>query len=196
VFVAVAAQQAASPLPGRALEAEQGGAPKKKKKKPGRAPSCNGCARRESVLASTMRLDTYRHFVRNRPAVGALACLLILAGALLRRYVSRPLMLTLFYALLYFIASPTAILVNKILMKDYGFGYPVLVSSLGQLATSACAALCVHFGGVSTETGRRVPRGSMLLLGGAPALALVLGQSPYLYLTVAFIQMLKAFSPA
>ena len=28
------------------------------------------------------------------------------------------------------------------------------------------------------------------------ALAMVLGQFPYLYLTVAFIQMLKAFSPA
>lgn len=34
------------------------------------------------------------------------------------------------------------------------------------------------------------------LLGAASALALVLGQYPYLYLTVAFIQMLKAFSPA
>ena len=30
----------------------------------------------------------------------------------------------------------------------------------------------------------------------ASALSLVLGQYPYLYLTVAFIQMLKAFSPA
>ena len=33
---------------------------------------------------------------------------------------------------------------------------------------------------------------SLLTLGGASAFALVLGQYPYLYLTVAFIQMLKA----
>lgn len=38
--------------------------------------------------------------------------------------------------------------------------------------------------------------GTIVTLGGASALAMVLGQFPYLYLTVAFIQMLKAFSPA
>jgi len=114
----------------------------------------------------------------------------------MQHFLSRDLLVTLFYATLYLLASPTAILVNKILMKDYGFGYPVLVSALGQTTTAVCAFVAVHCGGVSVENGRRVDRGSMLLLGGASALALVLGQYPYLYLTVAFIQMLKAFSPA
>ena len=36
---------------------------------------------------------------------------------------------------------------------------------------------------------------ALALLSGSSALALVLGQFPYFYLTVAFIQMLKAFSP-
>ena len=80
-------------------------------------------------------------------------------------------------------------------MKDVGFGYPVMVSALGQTITAVCSTVAVRFFGVSIETGKRVDRRSMLLLGGASALALVLGQYPYLYLTVAFIQMLKAFSP-
>lgn len=71
-----------------------------------------------------------------------------------------------------------------------------MVSAFGQMTTALCALLCVRFGNVSIETGRRVPAKNMVLLGGASALALVLGQYPYLFLTVAFIQMLKAFSPA
>jgi len=121
-----------------------------------------------------------------------LACM----GACARYLIPWSVLPTLFYGLLYFVASPTAILVNKILMKDYGFGYPVLVSALGQTTTGVVAAVLVQLGYVNTETGRSVDRKTLLLLGGASALALVLGQYPYLYLTVAFIQMLKAFSPA
>ena len=40
--------------------------------------------------------------------------------------------------------GPCAILVNKILMKDLGFHYPVMVSTLGQATTAICAALSVH----------------------------------------------------
>ena len=54
----------------------------------------------------------------------------------------------------------------------------------------------MRLGYVNTDNGNAVDRKTHLLLGGASALALVLGQYPYLYLTVAFIQMLKAFSPA
>jgi len=117
-------------------------------------------------------------------------------GVCARYCIPADTLVTLFYALLYLTASPTAILVNKILMKDYGFGYPVLVSALGQGATSIVAALAVRLGYVNTEGGRRVEQKSLIFLGGASALSLVLGQYPYLYLTVAFIQMLKAFSPA
>ncbi len=165
----------------------------------GRAPSCGGCARRESVLAKTMRLSTYRHVVETLGPLTSTILAVLLAVALglcARRYLQMDTLVTLLYALLYLTASPTAILVNKILMKDYGFGYPVLVSALGQGATSIVAAIAVRLGYVDTQVGRRVEPSSLIYLGGASALSLVLGQYPYLYLTVAFIQMLKAFSPA
>ena len=168
----------------------------RKKTVAGRAPSCNGCARRESVLAKNMRLAEFQDHLSTW--YGKLFLLLgtgmVIMG--LRAVSSRETMTTLTYSALYLISSPTAILVNKILMKDYGFGYPVMVSAFGQLTTAVCAVLCVRFGGVSVETGARVPARNMILLGGASALALTLGQYPYLFLTVAFIQMLKAFSPA
>jgi len=100
------------------------------------------------------------------------------------------------YTVLYLLASPVAIMCNKILMKDHGFGYPVMVSALGQTTTAVCAFTFVKATGMNIDNGKRVSWRNLMLLGGASALALVLGQYPYLYLTVAFIQMLKAFSPA
>jgi hypothetical protein len=162
----------------------------------GRAPSCGGCARREGVLASKMRLESYGRIITDMSAHGKVLLVLAAAAvAMLLRMLPRKTLVTLLYVLLYLVASPTAILLNKILMKDIGFGYPVLVSALGQSFTAVCAYLAVHFFGVHVETLGRIDRWSLVLLGGTSALALVLGQYPYLYLTVAFIQMLKAFSP-
>lgn len=102
-------------------------------------------------------------------------------------------MLTCCISLLYLFASPTAILVNKVLMKDLGFHYPVMVSSFGQAVTAMMSYLLVRvFEVFPRERCRDVSWSSLMLIGGASALALVLGQYPYLYLTVAFIQMLKA----
>ena len=88
-----------------------------------RAPSCNGCARRESVLSQTMRLDSFAAALSALgPRLAAAAALaLALVGCLCVRSLSRELLLTAAYTALYFVASPTAILTNKILMKDVGF---------------------------------------------------------------------------
>jgi len=86
-------------------------------------------------------------------------------------------------------------MINKVLMKDYGFGYPVMVSALGQVMT-ACFAIGMVWSGADRLQNEKPDMNTVLLLSGASALSLVLGQYPYLYLTVAFIQMLKAFSPA
>ena len=181
-----------------------------------RAPSCNGCARRESVLSQTMRLDSFAAALSALgPRLAAAAALaLALVGCLCVRSLARELLLTAAYTALYFVASPTAILTNKILMKDVGFGYPILVSAVGQCVTSVCACrraprrrrlrlrrrraapLPPDADGEGGASGRpRVDAWSLALLSGSSALALVLGQFPYFYLTVAFIQMLKAFSP-
>jgi len=158
---------------------------------------------RESTLANTMRLTSFQRAVEQLGLPGkallALAALAVLVYVLrkLREPSHRRLLVTLLYSLLYFIASPTAILVNKILMKDKGFHYPVMVSALGQATTAVCAALSVHvFKWTELHNGPKVSYSTFVSLGAAMALAMVLGQFPYLYLTVAFIQMLKAFSPA
>ena len=71
-----------------------------------------------------MRLQRYHSLFDTWYAKLGLATLLLVVASLLRAFASWQTVLTLFYAMLYLIASPTAILVNKILMKDYGFGYP------------------------------------------------------------------------
>ena len=177
-----------------------------------RRRSC--CARRESV-----RADDAARLVRGG-ALGARPAARRRGGAALaaeQRFCvrrSRELLLTAAYTALYFVASPTR-LTNKILMKDVGFGYPILVSAVGQCVTSVCACAVERLGvgasvfgaaaaappppdadGEGGASGRpRVDAWSLALLSGSSALALVLGQFPYFYLTVAFIQMLKAFSP-
>lgn len=164
--------------------------------KEGRTPSCGGCLGRESVLSETMHLNTYQQVLRAvAPFNSIIVALLLVLCMCIRRFMQREQIITLFFSLLYLITSPTAILVNKMLMKDFGFGYPIVVSALGQFTTMVCATVMVRAGVEEVEAGSRVSCATLALLGGASALTLILGQYPYLYLTVAFIQMLKAFSP-
>ena len=105
----------------------------------GRAPSCGGCSRRESMLTKQMRLDHYAEMYHQLGPLKSVLTLLTLLGLItmcIRTFykrVSGELLVTLMYVLLYFVASPFAIVINKMLMKDYGFGYPVMVSALGQV---------------------------------------------------------------
>ena len=165
----------------------------------GRAPSIGGVPRRESALASRLRLDTYSEMVYEFGPIRIslfVAILLALLVAAARWWFSPEMLLTVLYTALYLTASPMAIMANKILMKDKGFGYPVLVSALGQTTSAVCATIAVHITGETLDNGRRIGYKTLGVLGCVSALSLVLGQYPYFYLTVAFIQMLKAFSPA
>ena len=68
--------------------------------------------------------------------------------------------------------------------------------ALGMGTTSVASFLCVRvFKTHPIDQSKPVPVSNLVVLGATTALALCLGQYPYLYLTVAFIQMLKAFSP-
>ncbi|KAL3925170.1 MAG: hypothetical protein SGPRY_003711 [Prymnesium sp.] len=161
----------------------------------------------------TMRLSSFQHAVEQH--ILPITILVVLAALTVVVYITRKLresshrdhIVTLAYCVLYFLASPSAILINKILMKDMGFHYPVMVSTLGQATTAVCAAISVHL--LEWTKLDKGPEGSRIRLqlhacsvahpphlSSDCALAMVLGQFPYLYLTVAFIQMLKAFSPA
>ena len=149
-----------------------------------------------------MRLNSYSNALRDHEASGGvvLFCALAICVWMFRRIrisaARSDFLLTCFCAILYLLASPTAILVNKVLMKDYGFHYPVMVSSFGQGITALLSFILVRVCGVfPRDRCRDVSWGSLGMIGFASAMALVLGQYPYLYLTVAFIQMLKTFTP-
>mmetsp|Transcript_24125 Transcript_24125/g.77435 ORF Transcript_24125/g.77435 Transcript_24125/m.77435 type:complete len:362 (-) Transcript_24125:660-1745(-) len=165
-----------------------------------RAPSIGGVDRRESALAKRLRLQQFHDLVMDNlgplAAIGWAFSFFLIFAYCAQRFLSRSVLVTLLCTMLYLIASPVAIMANKILMKDKGFGYPVMVSAMGQVATALCAGVFVFITGESLETGRKIGATTLLVLGCVSALALVLGQYPYFYLTVAFIQMLKAFSPA
>lgn len=110
--------------------------------------------------------------------------------------ISHSILGTLLCAAFYLLASPSAILVNRLLMKEFEFPYPILVSALGQVASVASTEAIVRAGFVSSgrvQTG--VDQGTVAMIGCASALTLVFGQYPYLYLTISFVQMLKAFKP-
>ena len=83
---------------------------------------------RESALSSSMRLPAYSRVVSTVSAFGPIGLFLQLAlvaclctrGVKCVRSADRSQMsclVTIFYSLLYLVASPTAIMVNKILMK-------------------------------------------------------------------------------
>ncbi|KAI8465701.1 MAG: hypothetical protein J3K34DRAFT_387840 [Monoraphidium minutum] len=101
----------------------------------------------------------------------------------------------------WFLASSGAIIVNKTIMVDLRFPYPSLVSSLGMVGSwAAAAALCRMPSVVPPESKgapltreelltRIVPTGLLIAVG------MYLGGAAYLFLSVAFIQMLKALTP-
>jgi len=88
---------------------------------PVRAPSIGGIDRRESALASTLRLHKYTDILTDLgPVRGTLSAIVLLGLLFLaaRWFFSREMLITILYCTLYLIASPMAIMANKILMKD------------------------------------------------------------------------------
>ncbi|PNH04174.1 putative sugar phosphate/phosphate translocator [Tetrabaena socialis] len=96
------------------------------------------------------------------------------------------------------VVSSSLILVNKYIMVDLGFKYPMAVSALGMAMSGLLSYL-------SCRVLRLVEANSVVRLrfwvvkilpvGLLMALTLWMGNEVYLYLNVAFIQMLKAFTP-
>lgn len=71
----------------------------------------------------------------------------------------------------------------------------MLISSLGQTATAICAAAVLYITGGTLDNARKIGVYPLVALGCVSALALVLGQYPYFYLTVAFIQVRPRSDP-
>jgi len=100
----------------------------------------------------------------------------------------------------FLLVGPMLILQNKRIMHELDFDFPVLIAMLGQVFSSVGSFLvCRVFRWYPLEHSDTVTRDfyikNMLAVGAASATTLVAGNALYLYLTVSFIQMLKAFTP-
>lgn len=94
--------------------------------------------------------------------------------------------------------SSLAILVNKYIMVDLKFHYPVTVAAMGMVTTSIaslayCTVLLPHSRKQSMTMRFYLTR--VMPTGFFMAVTFTTGNMGYLYLTVAFVQMLKAFCP-
>ena len=112
----------------------------------------------------------------------------------------REYLVTSFYCLIYLLVGPALIIVNKKILKDVGFGYPMMVSGLGQLSSAVCSFLFIRVFKLTTLTCAAQVTWpfylrNMMVVGGATAASLCFGNAGYLFLTISFVQILKAFTP-
>mmetsp|Transcript_15323 Transcript_15323/g.47460 ORF Transcript_15323/g.47460 Transcript_15323/m.47460 type:complete len:333 (+) Transcript_15323:304-1302(+) len=102
---------------------------------------------------------------------------------------------------LYMTVGPCLILVNKAILDTYGFPYPMLVSGLGQASSAVGATIVVKVleWQPLSEQAKAMTwvfyRKNMVVVGAAFASSLCFGNAGYIYLTVSFVQILKAFTP-
>jgi len=101
--------------------------------------------------------------------------------------------------LLYLSMGPLLVKTNNMIFNGVGFKFPMAVSSLGLISTSLFSHMLVWSKVVALEhTSTVTPRfylTRVLPVGVTMALTLALGNTAYLYLGVALIQMLKDFTP-
>jgi len=102
----------------------------------------------------------------------------------------------------FMVVGPTLMLLNKHIMQEAGFPYPMSLSSLGLLASVIVSRLLVWTGQAELrEEVQAQVVGSgyswiVLPIAVTRAVTLATGNAVYLFLSVGFIQMLKAFTPA
>jgi drug/metabolite transporter (DMT)-like permease len=100
---------------------------------------------------------------------------------------------------LFMAIGPTLILLNKHIMQDLGFPYPMCLSGMGLLVSSVAAYVLVGCGYVTLSPQREIEGANwykrVLPVGIAYAATLAFGNWVYMLLDVGFIQMLKSFTP-
>ena len=106
---------------------------------------------------------------------------------------------TTLYCAVYLLIGPTLIVVNRRILKELHFNYPMTLSGLGLLFTSVVCVSVVGLGWVKLEHRERVTLpfacSNLMPVGAAMASTLSFGNAVYLHLPVGYIQMLKAFTP-
>jgi len=99
---------------------------------------------------------------------------------------------------LFFISAPCLIMVNKHLLKEKHFKYPMMLSGIGLFSSTVVTQLLRISGLLVLErpVTRKLYMKSIFPIGLFMALTLNFGNRVYLYLSVSLIQMLKAGTPA
>ena len=99
----------------------------------------------------------------------------------------------------FLIAGPIVIFTNRYILKSVGFDYSMAVSSLGLVSSSVTAyalsaAGVVHVGQKEKITTEFYMK-TIMPIGLTTAATIYFGNLAYLYLSVAFVQICKAFGP-
>ena len=99
----------------------------------------------------------------------------------------------------YMFIGPALILLNKYILHNLAFPYPMFLSCLGVATSGLVAQVAVRAGYVVLQRKEQVEGAlwyrRVLPVGLAHAGTLAFGNSVYLLLPVGFIQMLKSFTP-
>ena len=106
---------------------------------------------------------------------------------------------TLVLCIIFMVVGPALILLNKYVMTELHFPYPLFLSGLGITFSSMVARFIVYLGYVKLERKEEVAGDlfyrRVLPVGVAYAGTLATGNMVYLLLDVGLIQMLKSFTP-
>mmetsp|Transcript_23943 Transcript_23943/g.44447 ORF Transcript_23943/g.44447 Transcript_23943/m.44447 type:complete len:374 (+) Transcript_23943:46-1167(+) len=113
-----------------------------------------------------------------------------------RKY-SFPVMFLLFTV--FMTSGPFLIMSNKYVLKDLGFAFPLTLTLITLIFCSFVCWVFVWTTGYELKHTESMTRSFYLKkicpIGALSAGTIVLGMASYLFLTVAFVQMLKAFTP-
>lgn len=102
----------------------------------------------------------------------------------------------------FMVVGPSLMVLNKHIMEVHGFRYPITLSGLGLVGACAFSRLAVASGAaqlrresVEAVAGANYWR-IVFPISACRAVTLATGNAVYLHLSLGFIQMLKAFTPA
>lgn len=104
------------------------------------------------------------------------------------------------YALVVFWIGSSAlvILFNKYVLSNYGFPFPIALTMCHMTFCSIAAMLMIHVFKLTSPMPSMTPSmyaKTILPIGALYSIVLWLGNTAYLYLSVSFLQMVKAFMP-
>ena len=107
--------------------------------------------------------------------------------------------LTISVCFAYTFVGPLLILLNKLILTRHTFPYPIILTCFHQLASAFFSAILVRCLKVVPLQHNNMTwsfwRRNILVVGFATMAALCTGNTSYMYLTVAFIEILKGFTP-